>query len=472
MLAGGPEIIFFTWLILLALWTQQLIKNEFPRKAFWRFPVVILLVILLAAAQLFPFLDLVAHSQRQTGFADLRWSLPGHGLANFLLPMAFGHILGEGIFFQNGQYWTSSYYLGMAALCLALLAFWKNKDRRVWLFGAFIFVAILFAFGANTPVLPFFRKVIPQISFVTYPIKYLLLVAFIVPLLAAFSLARIREQHYQKCIIFIGTVFLLLLGMIFFEAYHFSLSSAEVHALWLNGLLRLVFLILAVAILFILAGKSEGALAKIAPLVLIILTWLDVMTHEPAQNPTVPPSVYQLNLARQKLAMKPQPEPGGSRAMVSPKAYMQFIQMALLDPKNNYLAKRLGYCGDCNLLDGVPKVDGFFSLTTRENNNLFSLIYGATNDYRPLDDFLGVSEITAPDEIYDWQPRTTFLPLVTAGQKPLFLTDAETLQALTDSHFDGRKMVFLPPEAKPLVTVTNQTEARVLSTVRNPRNRF
>jgi len=37
------------------------------------------------------------------------------------------------------------------------------------------------------------------------------------------------------------------------------------------------------------------------------------------------------------------------------------------------------------------------------------------------------------------------------------------LRALAQPDFDGGKMVFLPPEAKSLVTVTNQTAARVLS---------
>src|SRR5580698_7280332 len=178
MLAGGPEIIFFTWLILLALWIQQLVKNEFPRNTFWRFPLIVGLVILLSAAQLLPFLDFVAHSQRGTGYADLRWSMPGRGLANFLVPMAFGRILGEGIFFQSGQYWTSSYYVGLGTLWLALLAVWKCRDRRVCLLAIIAGVAIIFALGAHTPVFPVLRKIIPQLSFVTYPVKYLLLVAF------------------------------------------------------------------------------------------------------------------------------------------------------------------------------------------------------------------------------------------------------------------------------------------------------
>ena len=113
MLAGGPETILLTWLIVFALWLQQFIRNESPRVLMlWRLPLVIALFVSLSAAQLLPFLDLVAHAQRASGFADLRWSMPGRGWVNFLVPMAFGSTHTEGIFFQHGQYWTSSYYPG------------------------------------------------------------------------------------------------------------------------------------------------------------------------------------------------------------------------------------------------------------------------------------------------------------------------------------------------------------------------
>src|SRR5665213_3260434 len=191
MLAGGPETIFLTWLIVAALWLQQFIKSDSPRAAmFWRFPFVIALVIALSAAQLLPFLDLVAHAQREAGFADLRWSMPGRGWANFLVPMAFGTTGTEGIFFQHGQYWTSSYYLGLGALWLALVALVCLRERRVWLLGGIALAGLVFALGENTPVLPALQKIIPQLSFITYPVKYVCVVIFTVPLLAAFALAR------------------------------------------------------------------------------------------------------------------------------------------------------------------------------------------------------------------------------------------------------------------------------------------
>jgi hypothetical protein len=471
MLAGGPEIIFLTWVLLLALWIQQFAKGESPRVSMlWRFPLVMALVIALAAAQLLPFLDLAAHSQRSAGYADTRWSMPGWGWANFLVPMAFGMTHTEGIFFQNGQYWTSSYYLGIGTLWLALLAVWTIRERRVWLLGAVSLVALIFAFGENTFIYPALRKIIPQLSLMTYPIKYVILAAFLAPLLAAFALAHqqnlrnVEKSAFQKRVVLVGTVLLALIAGILFWAWRFAFSTDDVQATLLNGLSRAAFLILTGGLLFVLTRENAPGLRHIAPLILILTAWLDVYTHEPAQNPAVPSSVYELNLARAKLAMQPQPALGESRAMVTPKATMDFINFALGDPKNNFLVKRLGYCANCNLLDAVPKVDGFFSLMPRENDGLISLLYGATNaNFPKLNDFLGVSQITAPDEFFHWQPRRTSLPLVTAGQKPVFLDDPGTLRALTQPDFDGGKMVFLPPEAKSLVTVTNQTTARVIN---------
>jgi hypothetical protein len=273
-----------------------------------------------------------------------------------------------------------------------------------------------------------------------------------------------QKLDFQKHVLFLGGVLLALTAGILFFAWKFPFQSDDVHATLLNGLSRAVFLILTGAVLVALTRDFKSPLLRCAPLALIFVAWLDVLTHEPAQNPTVPPGAFELNLARTRLAMNPQPELGGSRAMVSPKAFMDFIHITLSDPKNNFLAKRLGYCADCNTLDAVPKADGFFSLTPRESDGLISLLYGATNaDFPKLDDFMGVSQITAPDEFFHWQARTNFLPLVTAGQKPIFLDDAKTLQALAQNDFEGGKMVFLTPEAKSLVTVSNQTSAKILN---------
>jgi uncharacterized membrane protein YfhO len=70
--------------------------------------------------------------------------------------------------------------------------------------------------------------------------------------------------------------------------------------------------------------------------------------------------------------------------------------------------------------------------------------------------------MTATNDIYQWQSRSNFLPRVTAGQKPVFSDDKNTLRALVQSDFDGSKSVFLPPDTKMFVSATNQTDARIL----------
>ena len=462
MLAGGPETIFLTWLIVSALWLQQFIKNDSPRIAMlWRFPLVVALVVALSAAQLLPFLDLVAHAQRETGYTDLRWSMPGSGLANFLVPMAFGNTATEGIFFQHGQYWTSSYYLGLGTLWLALLATICVRERRVWLLAAITIVALFCALGENTPFYPLVRKLIPQLSFITYPVKFVMVVVFAAPLLAAFALANLKVNW--KRVLPLGAILLALLTGILIWTQLAPQPGDDPHTTLLNGLSRAAFLILTGGILFALARENKSPLLRFAPLALVFVAWLDVFTHEPAQNPTVSPRVFELNLARTKLAMNPQPELGGSRAMLSPAAALELTRFAVSDPKNNFLAKRLGYCANANLLDAVPKVDGFFSLAPREFDGLLSHVYGATNaDFSRLEDFMGVAQATAPDNLLEWQARTNFLPLVTAGQKPVFLDELHVLDAFMRNDFAAEKIVFLPPAARSSITVSNQTAAKIL----------
>jgi hypothetical protein len=533
MLAGGPETIFLTWLIVSTLWLQQFIQAETPRaRMLWRYLVIVGLVFALSAMQLLPFLDLVAHAQRETGYTDLRWSMPGSGLANFLVPMAFGSTATESIFFQHGQHWTSSYYLGIGTLWLALLALLDLPDlwreirgkqsihvysvrafklyrvfcgERIWLLALLSLVALLCALGEHTPFYPLARKLIPQLSFITYPVKFVMVVVFAAPLLAAFALAKIQREAFaaantapartenisdgapvsdparfknsqragsetgapvspatSKRLLPLGAVLLALIGGIVAWTQLAPGTGDDSHAAFLNGISRAACLLISGAVLLALMHGRKSLLLRFAPLLFILIAWLDVITHEPAQNPTVSPGVYELNLARKRLAMNPQPELGGSRAMLSPAAALELTQFAVSSPKANFLSKRAGYCANVNLLDNVPKADGFFSLTPREFDGLLSLRYGtADGHWSGLDNFLGVSEYTSPTNHLMWKPRTNFLPLVTAGQRPVFVEDTNALWSFARGDFDGAATVFLPPGAKSLITVSNRTTATV-----------
>ena len=139
MLAGGPEIIFLTWLFLLALWLQQFVATASrPALAmFWRFP-------LRRGAGHCADRSATAAVPRPRRALATRHRLRGLALVHARLGLGeFSRADGvwrarptEGVFFQYGQNWTSSYYLGIGTLWLALLALLGVRDRRVRLLGA------------------------------------------------------------------------------------------------------------------------------------------------------------------------------------------------------------------------------------------------------------------------------------------------------------------------------------------------
>lgn len=77
MLAGAPEIIAFTWLIIFVLAGGDWLRGQ-PRRGrmVGRLFVTMGLISLLSAAQLLPFLDLLAHSERMGSVQTSLWAIP------------------------------------------------------------------------------------------------------------------------------------------------------------------------------------------------------------------------------------------------------------------------------------------------------------------------------------------------------------------------------------------------------------
>jgi hypothetical protein len=291
MLAGGPETILFTWLILLALWVSRMWRVFWPASGLrgessaparpdpslailWRLPLVVLLVAALAAVQLLPFLDLAAHSQRNPGFADARWSMPAWGWMNFLVPMVYGSVWNKGVFFQYNQAWTSSYYLGVGGLLLALLGVWIAPQRRLaWLLAATGALGLALALGDQVGPVRWLRHLLPPLRSMTYPVKFVTLAVFAAPLLAAFGLARLltpdagQRRESQKRVAFLAGLLLALIAGILLWAWRFPLQGDDVSATLRNGAGRAAFLAVVALLLFALpavvhtGAALAGALA-------------------------------------------------------------------------------------------------------------------------------------------------------------------------------------------------------------------
>ena len=126
---------------------------------------------------------------------------------------------------------------------------------------------------------------------------------------------------------------------------------------------------------------------------------------------------------------------------------------------------------NCNLLDDLPQIDGFFSLTPREIFRVTALPYEHTGRaFAGLLDFMAVSHVTAEGKTLVWTNRPSAMPLVTIGQQPTFADDRTAFDALAGTNLDLREIVFLPPKARPGISASRQTSARVTAAAFANRN--
>ena len=464
MLAGAPEIILFTWVIAAVVLAAEIVSRRKGRGARIKpFLMVVTLVTALAAAQLMPFLDLLAHSQRDTSFGQSAWSMPGTGWANFLVPLFHCFSANQGVFFQYEQWWTSSYYVGVGTLVLAVLAAWRVRERRVFLLAAFSLLSLMLALGNNGYAYQWVRQAMPQFGWLRYPIKFVTLAVFCFPLLAAYGIRWMQLHISGRAGFKVRWVLVawagplaVIAGLLWFarlypyqwDDWPETRQNAGLRAIFFTGFLGLLSAALQ---------AEKLRLQRLLQIALLFLMWLDFMTHAPRQNPTVQRAAFEPGLQR----LSPMPGPGLSRVMISHDADMKFRLVSVSEGLNHYIGNRLGLFSNCNLLDGIPKVNGFFSLYLREADQVCSRLYQPfTADLSHLMDFLNVSHITAPGKLFDWNLRTNYLPFVTSGQRPVFEKETNVLQALTAPGFSPRRVVYLPIEAQPSVTAT-ETSARI-----------
>ena len=98
MLSGAPEFILATWLVTtLLVLAERRRSGADVRRQLARFALVVVLVTAMSAAQLLPFLNLVAHSRRDQSFSSSSWPMPGWGWANLLVPQFFTYVLYHGV---------------------------------------------------------------------------------------------------------------------------------------------------------------------------------------------------------------------------------------------------------------------------------------------------------------------------------------------------------------------------------------
>ena len=500
MLTGAPEIILMTWMLLtffacLQLWE----KAGCRRQALFRLTALVLFVAGLSAVQLLPFLDLLRHSHRDTRFGDSAWAMPPWGTLNWIAPLFRTYRIPQGVFFQFGQDWISSYYPGITVVLLAAAGFLKGASRRQAAIALLLLLSAWLALGEKGLLYAALQKVFPFLGFMRYPVKFVAMASFCFPLLAAISIARWIPLHNEEArpakvrpLALICAGFLLALALALFISYRFPIYQERVADTWLFTASRGVFLLGAATLIVLLwrgsalpdhptapssgaysGGPASRRFAQMSPelltAALAALIWLDLLTYAPDQNPAIEPEIYRPGLAVGN-GLEPPPRVGVSRALITRQAYESFYRKMLPNGASDYFCHRLGLFSNCNLLDGVPVTDGFYSLHLKESRAIWSACFEAPNLFAlaPLLDFLSVAYLSSPTNELFFARRQGYLPVVSIGQQPVFVEPASTLGLLTSPGFDPRAKVYLPSEAAHQVQARSSPGGRVISASFSP----
>jgi hypothetical protein len=468
MLAGVPEIILVTWILSGALFLLALKRADVPRgRTFLRFFSSGFLVAGLTAAQMLPFLDLLLHSQRDTSYSSVDvWAMPMWGWANFFVPLFRTTTSFQGVHLQTEQQWSSSYYLGIGIMALAIIAIWRTRNARVWLLTAITAIGCVMALGQNGLVYSVVQKVFPIVGFMRYPAKWVQLAMFCVPLLAAFGIASLqseRADRARKGLVLTGGVIIGLVILIMGCAFMFARLDEPARPTAENGALRMVFLVLILGSIYQSTQVEEKLWKNIFGLAALLLIGFDVSTHMPRQQPTVPAAAYK----PVDLQMKELPQLGLGRAMLSPELQNTMRRAGSPDISEDYHVKRLVLFGNANLLDHVPKVNGVFSLYTKEQSEIEKKLSDLDSPPMALMAFVGVSQfcLQPRKDIFTWRwvPRDN-MPMLTLGQRPVFADSADTLDNLSSRTFNPTEVVYLPRAAAATVQVSNfVTGANILA---------
>jgi hypothetical protein len=471
MLSGAPEVILFTWVLVTGTFLCHLWAAPHPRRQlFFRFVSILILTACLAAVQLLPFLDLLRHSHRDAqvaGIGTASWSMPPWGWANFFVPLFRMTKTSMGVFLQPSQGWTSSYYLGIGVLALAGVAVWRVRRPTVAMLGLILAVSTILALGDAGHVYGWLRGLVPQLGFMRFPVKMVILAAAVTPLLAAVAIGKwdsseiAQRRQFRSTALAITSAIIVILGTLVWFSWNFPGEDEQRGTTLLSGLTRGALLVLAITVLLVLNRVTSASRRHLLQGLFLAFVWLDLITHAPSQNPVVEARVYEIGLP--PLAeMAPRPSFGQSRAALSWGSIEKFHTTIISNSFESVLGVRMGLYDNCNLLEGIPKLDGFYSLFIPEEQHIRFRLFPSTNTLRPaLADFLGVSQISS-EKFLEWKSRDTWMPMVTIGQTPEFADDTTSLELMQSARFDPRRVVFLPVEAKSRVSVTNQTAAKIV----------
>jgi Bacterial membrane protein YfhO len=462
VLAGMPEITVFTWLFIAALWIYSLFTREVQLVSSARRSLGILLLAAgITMVQMLPFFDLLAHSQRNQHAATGEWSMPAWGWANLIVPLFHCHPSPQGVWFQDGQYLLTSYYPGAGVLALAVVGALLAKKHFKAAIVTMTLLGWMMALGTNGAVYHGLRHVFPFIGFSRFPIKFVVLPAFLVPLLAARGIDCLRNDdspRTRRCLVTVTIGFVFAMEAVLWFGHQFPRPLDQWDVTVRNTLVRAVLMLGVVTAIFFSVRSKTPRAGFIFQLIALALLPLDALTHSPKIVPTLPASSLAPGIWQASGKPLP-PALGEGRIMIHPDAENRLLYSPVADLGKDLTGKRVAEWYNFNLLDRIPKVTGPVPLQPDYFSILENRLYYTTGGHSGfgLVNFLAVEWLSAPDNPTRWQSLPGHPPIITAGQKPVFATDERALSGIIANDFDPRRTVYLPASGTTSVPITNET---------------
>jgi len=230
--AGFVQFVFYGY-ILLGLYTAFLIfrhKKIFKRVSFF-FIGGVIFSLLLSAAQLLPFIDLLKESGRVQAYGDIgvitRFFIPFRQLIMFFSPDFFGSPAMAN-YWGGGNYYEFCGYFGITAVLFVFYLIFSKKFTRETIFWLLVsFVSLFLAVKNPISLFPYNLK-IPLLSSLV-PARLLFFTIFSFPILAAMGLDRLykdlrlknRKRYFINLIVSFGFLAFILL-FLWITAFSFS----------------------------------------------------------------------------------------------------------------------------------------------------------------------------------------------------------------------------------------------------------
>ena len=291
-----------------------------------------------------------------------------------------------------------------------------------------------------------------------YPIKFIVPVVVALPLLAAFGARRWPERPGTPWLGLASAIFLVTLSaaLLVISEVHPTLREASEHTVR-SGLTCMASLVVLIGLLF--AAQNSKA-TWLPPLAVALTVYADLFLANRHVNPVVNTAAMEMNVS----VVDPRPRLGEARVMVATAAHERLDATNFTTLEAEVQIPRSALLLNVNLLERVPKLDGFFSLYLPKPEALIARLgrQPTNSTSQGLLDFLSVSHVSRPEAPWVWQRRTNFLPLLALVPRALPLDPQSAYKELFSDTFNPRECVFLPKEASQDADVPGEGRGRIL----------